>query len=68
MDSALEATIKATRSSAPWGLQRISQTDSISNTASPSSTSYTYTYSSTALGSGVDIYIVRRTPPRSRPG
>ncbi|KAB2578899.1 putative peptidase s8 s53 subtilisin kexin sedolisin protein [Lasiodiplodia theobromae] len=58
VDSALEATIKATRSSAPWGLQRISQTDSISNTASPSSTSYTYTYSSTALGSGVDIYIV----------
>ncbi|KAL1635750.1 hypothetical protein SLS58_010113 [Diplodia intermedia] len=58
VDSALQATIKATRSSAPWGLQRISQTESIENTASPSSTSYTYTYSSTALGSGVDIYIV----------
>ncbi|KAK7733633.1 hypothetical protein SLS57_000648 [Botryosphaeria dothidea] len=58
VDSALDATIKATRSSAPWGLQRISQTESISNTASPSSTSYTYTYDSTALGEGVDIYIV----------
>ncbi|EKG15707.1 Peptidase S8/S53 subtilisin/kexin/sedolisin [Macrophomina phaseolina MS6] len=58
VDSALDATIKATRSSAPWGLQRISQTESISNTASPSSTSYTYTYDSTALGNGVDIYIV----------
>ncbi|EOD43716.1 putative peptidase s8 s53 subtilisin kexin sedolisin protein [Neofusicoccum parvum UCRNP2] len=58
VDSALDATIKATRSSAPWGLQRISQTDAIANAASPSSTTFTYTYSSTALGQGVDIYIV----------
>ncbi|KAI9740440.1 MAG: hypothetical protein M1834_005020 [Cirrosporium novae-zelandiae] len=49
-------SISATRSNAPWGLERISQTDAVSGSAS--SLTYTYTYSDTSLGEGVDIYIV----------
>ncbi|OJD33738.1 peptidase s8 s53 subtilisin kexin sedolisin protein [Diplodia corticola] len=46
----------ATRGSAPWGLQRISQTARVSGSAS--ARTYTYTYDDTALGRGVDVYVV----------
>ncbi|KAK8188457.1 subtilisin-like protease [Phyllosticta capitalensis] len=58
VNTAVDLKIKATRSSAPWGLQRISQTNEITSTAQVSQAAYTYTYSDTSLGSGVDIYIV----------
>ncbi|KAK7521356.1 subtilisin-like protease [Phyllosticta citriasiana] len=58
VNTAVDLKIKATRSRAPWGLQRISQTDEITSTAQVSQAAYTYTYSDTSLGSGVDIYIV----------
>ncbi|KAB2574152.1 putative serine protease protein [Lasiodiplodia theobromae] len=46
----------ATRGSAPWGLQRVSQSSRVSGSAS--SRSFTYTYDDTALGRGVDVYVV----------
>ncbi|KAK7539787.1 subtilisin-like protease [Phyllosticta citribraziliensis] len=58
VNTAVDLKIKATRSSAPWGLQRVSQTDEITSTAQVSQAAYTYTYSDTTLGDGVDIYIV----------
>ncbi|KAF2092168.1 subtilisin-like protein [Saccharata proteae CBS 121410] len=58
VDSVVSVSVRATRSSVPWGLERISQTKTITNTAAVSSLAYTYTYSDTSLGSGVDIYIV----------
>ncbi|GME33830.1 peptidase s8 s53 subtilisin kexin sedolisin protein [Neofusicoccum parvum] len=48
--------IAATRGSAPWGLQRISQRGRVSGTAS--ARTFTYTYSDTKLGQGVDVYVV----------
>lgn len=45
-----------TRSSSTWGLQRISSQSTVSG--NPSSLSYTYAYTSPALGTGVDIYVV----------
>ena len=44
------------RTNAPWGLQRISQTEKLSN-QNTNALTFTYTYDSSA-GSGVDIYIV----------
>ncbi|KAH7058640.1 subtilisin-like protease, partial [Macrophomina phaseolina] len=49
-------TIAATRGSAPWGLQRISQSGRVSGTAS--ARTFTYTYADTQLGRGVDVYVV----------
>ncbi|KAF2136685.1 uncharacterized protein K452DRAFT_237059 [Aplosporella prunicola CBS 121167] len=51
--------LEATRGSAPWGLQRISQDPTISRgSKSVTARSYTYTYSDAALGSGVTVYII----------
>ncbi|KAK7542715.1 subtilisin-like protease [Phyllosticta citribraziliensis] len=44
------------RSGAPWGLERISSGSTISG--DEKATNFTYTYEYTALGSGVDIYVV----------
>ncbi|KAF4311653.1 putative serine protease protein [Botryosphaeria dothidea] len=49
-------SIAATRGSAPWGLQRISQSARVSGTVS--ARTFTYTYSDTQLGRGVDVYVV----------
>lgn len=46
----------ATRGSAPWGLQRVSQDARVSGSAS--ARTFTYTYDDTALGRGVDVYVV----------
>lgn len=51
-------TAKATRNNTPWGLQRVSQSPTITTTASDTSNSFNYQYDSTALGSGVNIYII----------
>lgn len=44
------------RSGGPWGLERISTTSTVSG--DPSTLDFTYNYDNTALGSGVDIYVV----------
>ncbi|KAK7539281.1 subtilisin-like protease [Phyllosticta citribraziliensis] len=47
------------RSSAPWGLQRISQSGAVDQSGkSATDRSYTYTYSDSNLGSGVDVYVL----------
>lgn len=47
------------RSSAPWGLQRISQSGAVDQSGkSVTDRSYTYTYSDSNLGSGVDVYVL----------
>lgn len=46
----------ATKSSAPWGLQRISSEAGASG--SPQSQDFTYTFSDESLGAGVDIYVI----------
>lgn len=56
VDPVFEIELAATRSQTPWGLQRISQTETVEG-ADPSATTYTYTYDET-LGEGVDIYII----------
>lgn len=50
------------RTNAPWGLQRISQAAKLSSTSTTALT-YSYTYDDTA-GTGVDIYIVGKSPYR----
>ncbi|KAF2088694.1 subtilisin-like protein [Saccharata proteae CBS 121410] len=54
----VEITIDASRSTAPWGLQRISQDSTISSSKSTTARTYTYTYSDSSLGSGVDVYVI----------
>src|SRR5690242_321899 len=46
----------ATKSGAPWGLQRISSEAGASG--SPQSQDFTYTFSDESLGAGVDIYVI----------
>lgn len=46
----------ATKSGAPWGLQRISSEAGASG--SPQSQDFTYTFSDASLGAGVDIYVI----------
>ena len=47
----------ATRPESPWGLQRVSSASTVSG--NPTAIQYTYSYdSSSALGQGVDMYIV----------
>ncbi|EOD44577.1 putative peptidase s8 s53 subtilisin kexin sedolisin protein [Neofusicoccum parvum UCRNP2] len=54
----VEISIAASRTTAPWGLQRISQAETISSSKSTTARTYTYTYSDTDLGDGVDVYII----------
>ncbi|OMP81743.1 Cuticle-degrading protease [Diplodia seriata] len=56
VEPVVEIHALATRGSAPWGLQRISQTAKVSGSAS--ARTFTYTYDDAALGSGVDVYVV----------
>jgi len=49
-------TILTTQTNAPWGLQRISQRNAISN-GDPTKTNFVYTYDDSA-GEGVDIYVL----------
>lgn len=53
-----KATVKsfATKSGAPWGLQRLSSEAGASG--SPQSQDFTYTFSDESLGAGVDIYVI----------
>ncbi|KKY16598.1 putative peptidase s8 s53 subtilisin kexin sedolisin [Diplodia seriata] len=53
VEPVVEIHALATRGSAPWGLQRISQTAKVSGSAS--ARTFTYTYDDAALGSGVDV-------------
>ena len=45
-----------TRLNAPWGLQRISSSRTVSGPAT--ALQYNYTYDGTVLGSGVDVYVL----------
>jgi cerevisin len=53
-----KASIKsyATKSGAPWGLQRVSSEAGASG--NPQGQDFTYTFSDESLGAGVDIYVV----------
>jgi len=58
VEAEVEVSVAATRSDAPWGLQRISQADAVQGAADPSATSFTYTFNDETLAEGVDIYII----------
>jgi cerevisin len=49
-------TIQGTQTNAAWGLSRVSHTNKVSGTVT--ALTYSYVYDDSALGSGVDIYIV----------
>jgi cerevisin len=55
--SSAGATAYDSRSNAPWGLERISTTSTLSDSR-PTAMDYTYTYTDRNLGAGSDIYIV----------
>ncbi|QRW12693.1 subtilisin-like protease 8 [Ceratobasidium sp. AG-Ba] len=55
-DQTVQLASKVVQSDAPWGLQRISQSTTLSNISNVTALNYTYIYDSKA-GEGIDIYI-----------
>ena len=56
VEESVEVTSSVTQTSAPWGLQRISNDAGASG--SPQGEDFTYTFDDATLGDGVDIYII----------
>ncbi|OJD32183.1 peptidase s8 s53 subtilisin kexin sedolisin protein [Diplodia corticola] len=59
IDEVIEANIAESRDNAPWGLQRISQKETIHTSTYPLAREFEYRYdSSSSLGRGVDVYVL----------
>lgn len=56
VDLQIEVQMLDTRPQAPWGLQRISQGETMSG--NPAQQTFSYSFSDAKLGEGVDIYII----------
>ncbi|GME37004.1 Peptidase S8/S53 subtilisin/kexin/sedolisin [Neofusicoccum parvum] len=59
VEEAVEMAPQASRSDAPWGLQRISSEGAVAVQGSVTARNYTYTWDdASTLGEGVDIYVM----------